>query len=492
MKTAAAWLFVGLSGALLCTSCGGGASGTPAQTQVAPRYHCPMHPSFAQGRKGECPICGMDLVPVPAAKPAEAQAASRYHCPMHPSLAQDGEGECPICGMDLVPAPGAKPAERSPRAIAVAEDKQKVIGLAVTPVTLAERTRALRLLGRVAPDEARTYRINAGVGGSVRDLAPVTTGSRVKRGQVLGSFYGPEAYPIISLFIANIAGKEYVVRRQSEGSMEGEGVSLAYTNIQQRIMQLENIGVSARQREEIARTRKMPDTIEIVSPANGFVLARNVSPGTKFDRGEELFRIADLSRVWVLADVFLHDAAHVRAGMRAQVTIPEQQATLPATVATALPQFDPVTRTMKVKLEVANPGHALRPDMFVDVLLAVEHRPALVVPTDAVLDSGLAKTVFVESAPGRFEARRVETGASHDGQIEIVKGLSAGERVVTAGTFFLDSESRMRSSASGAAAANDAPVPTGHEHPDGGAGPSTGRAGARDEEAIHALAGSAR
>jgi len=259
-------------------------------------------------------------------------------------------------------------------------------------------------------------------------------------------------------------------------------------------MQLENYGVSALQREEIARTRKMPDTIKIVAPAAGFVLARNVSPGMKFERGAELYRIADLRRVWIVADVFPHDARHVRPGMKATVSVPEQDVTLPATVAEILPQFDPASRTLKVRLEVDNPGYVLRPDMFVDVGLAVSLPPGIAVPADAVIDSGLAKTVFVQSDAGVFEPRRVETGWRSGDQVEIVKGLSPGEQIVTSGTFFLDSESRMRLSSSGAAVAKGAaPDPTGHEHPHGGAGVAPrARDGAGHEEGTNAHAGDAR
>ena len=245
---------------------------------------------------------------------------------------------------------------------------------------------------------------------------------------------------------------------------------------------MENFGVSAQQRKEIMQERRVPDTIKIVSPADGFVLARNVFPGMKFDRGFELYRIADLRKVWVLADVFPQDARHVRPGMRAEVSVPEQDVKLPAVVKEILPQFDAATRTLKVKLALDNPGYVLRPDMFVEVSLAVALPSAVVVPSDAVVDSGLVKRVFVQSGEGLFEPRRVETGWRAGDRVEIVKGLSAGEIVVTSGTFFLDSETRMRSPPSGAAA-TDPPVPTGHGSR-GGAGASL--------EGVHARAGDAR
>ncbi len=396
---------------------------------------------------------------------AAADAAAKFNCPMHPGIVQDGEGQCPVCGMKLLPVRAADGGARAgPGAMAVGADKQKVLGILVSPVRRAPGARTLRALGRVAPDEARLYKLNAGVAGSVRDVPAVATGSRVRKGQVLGSFYAPDAISVMQLFVLNTQGYDRLKPRsfKADGSPEGDGKGEDETdvnrkngvtykaNIQQRVMQLENFGVSAQQREEIARAGRVPDTIQIVSPADGFVLARSVFPGLKFDRGFEFYRIADLRRVWVLADVFLQDAPHVRPGMRGEVSVPDAGVKLPATVAEILPQVDPATRTLKLKLTLDNPGHVLRPDMFVDVTLGVELPAALVVPADAIVDSGLARTVFVESGEGVFEPRRVETGWRADGQVEVVKGLTPGERIVTSGTFFLDSESRLKAASRGA------------------------------------------
>ncbi|HET9597675.1 MAG TPA: efflux RND transporter periplasmic adaptor subunit, partial [Anaeromyxobacteraceae bacterium] len=435
-----------------------------------------------------------------------AARPGRYTCPMHPEVVSDAEGRCPTCGMKLVRAePPAAPAP----AVAIAPDKQRVLGIAVAPVLQTSGARALRVLGRVAADEAHTYKVNAGISGSIHDVAAVATGSRVRKDQYLGSFYAPDAISVLQLFILNTQGfaRKSAWATNPDGTPRGEGKnevevdlsghaksqsSLQNANIQQRVMQLENMGISARQRTEIANAGQLPDTIRIYAPADGFVLARAVFPGLKFDRGFEFYRIADLHKVWVLADVFPQDAQHVRAGMAARVSVPEQHVTLPAKVVEILPQFDAATRTLKVKLAVDNPALLLRPDMFVDVAVRVDLAPALVVPADAVVDSGLAKRVFVQTADGSFEARAVETGWRSGDQVEIVKGLREGERVVTSGTFFLDSETRMRSPVSGAAAAGPASVPSGAS-PRGGAGDVRhAHASAAGEEGMHRHGGEAR
>jgi membrane fusion protein, copper/silver efflux system len=206
--------------------------------------------------------------------------------------------------------------------------------------------------------------------------------------------------------------------------------------------------MSRTQIEEIRRTRVVPSTIRIVAPAAGFVIARTLTAGEKITSGQELFQIADLRRVWILADVPGAEAAQVRAGMTAEVSAPGRRSAIRATVSRAVvPQFDPLNQAAKVRLEADNPGFTLRPDMFVDVYLPIALPPAIAVPVDAVLDAGLKKRVFVERADGAFEPREVETGWRFGDRVEIVNGLSDGDRVVVAGTFLLDSESRMRHAA---------------------------------------------
>jgi Cu(I)/Ag(I) efflux system membrane fusion protein len=472
MKITSGALLVALCSALLALSWPGGLLPAAAAAPAAVQYSCPMHPSFIQDHLGDCPACGMKLVPV---KPPEA-----------------------------APGPAAAPAGGAMR---IGAGKQQILGIGVTPVQRSAGARALRVLGRVAVDEARLYKLNAGMGGSVRDVAPVAAGSRVRKGQVLGSFYAPDALSMMQLFIVNTQGYDRIKmgKTKADGTPSGEGhgednvagvrrgAGLQQSNIQQRVMQLENLGVSEEQREEMTRTGLIPETVKLVSPADGVVLARGVYPGLKFDRGFEFFRIADLRRVWVLADVFLQDAGHVRVGMGAEVSIPEQRVTLPGRVTEILPQFDAATRTLKVKVALDNPGFVLRPDMFVDVALRVALPDGVVVPSDAVVDSGLSKRVFVQTAEGVFEPRAVETGWRSGDQVEVVTGLRPGELVVSSGTFFLDSETRMRSPTSGAAAANGSmPAPSGHRPP-GGAGASTeAQAGAARAEAVPARAGDGR
>jgi RND family efflux transporter MFP subunit len=220
-------------------------------------------------------------------------------------------------------------------------------------------------------------------------------------------------------------------------------------NIKQYRDSLRNIGMSDVQIEEIAETRAYAESIQIRSPANGFVTVRNVSTGLRFDKGTELYRIADLSRVWILADLFENEASYFKPGRTVKVTLREQKKTFTAKVSAVLPQFDPATRTLKLRLEVENPGYTLRPDMFVDVSIPVTFPPAVIVPADAVLDAGIKKTVFVDRGNGIFEPRLVETGWRFGNRVEIKSGLKPGERIVVSGNFLIDSESKMELAAAG-------------------------------------------
>jgi multidrug efflux pump subunit AcrA (membrane-fusion protein) len=164
----------------------------------------------------------------------------------------------------------------------------------------------------------------------------------------------------------------------------------------------------------------------------------------------EFYRITDLSHVWIVADLFESEAQYFRPGARARIELPNLKRGVSARVSTLLPQIDPSARTLKLRLEADNSSFALRPGMFVDVELTVATPPGLSLPADAVLDSGLSKRVFVDLGNGIFAPRRVETGERFGDRVQILKGLVEGETVVASGTFLVDSESRLRSTAESA------------------------------------------
>jgi Cu(I)/Ag(I) efflux system membrane fusion protein len=316
--------------------------------------------------------------------------------------------------------------------IHIEADKQQLIGVRVVPVELSSGTREIRLTGRVTADETRIYRVNAGVDGWVQQTFGDSVGTQVKKEQRLASFYSRELWAAQQSYLAGTYG--------TSPSKEPAQGSPAVAD------RLRNLGVSEEQIKELSQSRQSSTTASISSPADGFIMFRNISPGEKFDRGMEFYRIVDLSNVWILADVFENDTQYYRPGTMATVTLPQGKK-LHARVSNVLPQIDPATRTLKLRLEANNPGFVLRPDMFVDVEFSVRLPVGLNVPADALIDTGLKKRVFVESGPGMFEAREVETGWRFGDRIEIVRGLHAGDRVVSGGTFLVDSESKIEAAA---------------------------------------------
>jgi Cu(I)/Ag(I) efflux system membrane fusion protein len=327
-----------------------------------------------------------------------------------------------------------------PGTVRISEANRKRMGIHLETVERKSHKQIIRLLGRVTADETRIYRINAAVEGWIRDVTEVTTGSRVGRDRVLAWFYSPEFLSAQQAYIYALSSMDRFQASRKEPTAQ---IALTRLNIQQYKDSLRNLGMSDIQIEQIGETRQYTESIEIRAPAGGFVTFRNITKGLRFEKGTELFRIVDLSRIWILADVYENDIGGIRPGTNVKVILKQQQKVIPARVSDILPQFDAATRTMKVRLEAENPGFVLRPDMFVDLVFPLETSEALTVPAEAVIDSGLRKTVYVESGRDFLQPREIETGRRYGNRVEIVRGLVPGERIVVSGNFLIDAESKM-------------------------------------------------
>ncbi len=378
-----------------------------------------------------------------------AHAGTVYTCPMHPDYHSDHPGTCPVCGMALeaVRAEGATGGDDSDApphgSVHVSSERQQAIGVRVGVVGRAAGSRSLRTTGRVIADENRTYPIVAAVSGWIRNVESVTAGDTVKKDQVLASLFAPDAQ-FETAQQSYYSGLEMLYRVAGGQPQSSHDSGRALQEIERLADGLRSLGVSNAQVRELSKRRELVHDIRVESPVDGVMLKRGVTPGLRFDRGFEFYRIADLNRVWILADVYAHQLPFVRGGASARITTAEESHALSATVSTSEPIFDETTQTLKVRLEAANPRFALKPGMFVDVEFAVASPSTLVVPADAIVDSGLRKTVFVECGEGSFEPRLIETGSRIGDDVEVKKGLMAGERIVISGTFFIDSESRLK------------------------------------------------
>lgn len=370
--------------------------------------------------------------------------------PMNPAIHASEPGIAP-CGMPLEPVyEGGQPAagegaaslaSKPPGSVSVLPDVQQLAGVRVETAGVRSVSHTLRLFGRVAADEARIYRLYSVTEGWIRQISPAATGSLVKKDELLASYYSQD---ILGPQQAHLYALEALDRFVESKTASAEQLQLNRKNVRTTRQQLLNLGMGETQVAELERTRQATQTVELRAPASGFVLMRNASMGQRFDRTTELYVVADLEHVWFLVDTFGDDVEHLAPGTRVTVRLAGGGETVAAVVSRVLPQFDPATRTLKVRLEAPNPRFAFRPDMFVDVEVPVTRPPALVIPAAGVLDSGLEKTVFVDHGDGFFERRPVTTGWRAGGFVQVLTGLTSGERVAVSGNFLLDSESRMR------------------------------------------------
>jgi membrane fusion protein, copper/silver efflux system len=380
----------------------------------------------------------------PASSRPPARRVLYYVDPMHPAYKSDKPGIAPDCGMQLEPvyADGAgatlvaASAPIGSDVVSIDPYAQQLLGIRVATVETTSATRTLRIPGRVAVDETRVYRINAGVPGFVKETYDDVVGSYVKKDQRLAKINSPEFASAIGGYLS--ASERPQAPPSKEAAMHGQA------SIQTWQDHLRGLGISDAQLQEITSTRTIPEDVYVLSPTDGFILTRSISPGQRFDRPMEFYRIADLSQVWIVADLFESEAEHIHPGAIARITLPDQRS-FSARVSDVLPQIDSNTRTLTLRLEADNKDLALRPNMIVDVDLAVKGPSGLSVPAEAVVDSGVSKRVFVDRGNGLFEPRHVETGQPFGDRVQILSGLVKGERVVASGTFLVDSESRLRS-----------------------------------------------
>lgn len=385
-----------------------------------------------------------------------------YVDPMHPSYKSDKPGIAPDCGMPLVPVyieDGGNAQTSSPLAnlpvgaVTIDAATQRLMGLRVAPVEKTGSTRIVRVIGRVAPEDTRVYKVNSGLEGFIRETYNDSVGMLVKKDQKLASYYSPDFLAVASGFLAaservpGSTGSDGNRTMPFPGAVSKQGVS----SMQGYTDRLRNLGMSDVQIKRVADTRQLPDSIDVVAPADGFILARNISPGEHFDHDMEFYRVADLSRVWVVAEIYEQDAPYLRPGGLGQIDLKGEGRQLTARIADSLPQSVGSGGTVKFRLEVDNPKFILRPEMVVDVELPIHLPPAVTVPVDALIDSGAHARVYVEHGEGTFEPREVETGWRFGERVEILRGVLPGERVVVEATFLVDSESRLKKPAFGPA-----------------------------------------
>jgi len=363
--------------------------------------------------------------------PAEQHASHEetlWTCGMHPQVVEHEPGTCPICGMDLVPVY----ADQLSAGASVTIDPLVVqnMGVRLQRVKREPLFRHVRTIGTVDVAEDAVSVVNPRFSGWVERIYADKTGDAIEAGQPLVDIYSPELVA---------AQEEYLLAIRARGAKSELARSAR--------RKLELLGLDARDVKALASSGRVQRAVPIRAPRSGYVLHKNVVEGARVPAGQDLYTIGDLSRIWVQAEVYEHDAPWVEVGQPAQMELTYARGgAIEGSVAYVYPTVNEVSRTLTVRLEFPNPDLRLKPGMFATVYIQFQRvDDSLVVPTEAILHSGRREIVFVSLGEGHFEPREITTGLVGDQHTtQVLSGLREGELVVTSGQFLLDSESQLQ------------------------------------------------
>jgi len=371
---------------------------------------------------------------------------TQYTCPMHPFIIKDKPGACPICGMSLVPIlkaddqAGSGQDQQMLAHLSLSPTQQVMANVATTAVKKESFAKEVAAVGIVAYDQARQAKVTAWVAGRIDRLYVNRVGDWVSRNRPVAELYSPD---LVS------AQQEYLLALKSRDSLKdspinaisqgGEGL---VASARQR---LKLMGVKDSQIASLARTGVPHIRLPVYTPLSGVVIEKLVLVGQYVNVGDPLFSIADLSTVWVDVEVYENEFPAIQIGQKVEFSSESYPGvTFSGKVSFIYPFLDPKTRTVKVRVELPNPGGKLKPDMFMRGLIKAPQGIALTVPVTAVLDTGKRQVVWVESKPGIFMPRDVKTGDRSGDRIRILSGLKEGELVAVSGGYLIDSEAQLK------------------------------------------------
>jgi len=328
-----------------------------------------------------------------------------------------------------------------PGTVTISPERIQMLGVRTEAVARRSMAHTVRAVGTVAADERRIGVVNPKFEGWIEKLLVNTTGQSVRRGERLLEVYSPDLV---------LAQREYLVARSAATDM-AHADAMARDNTEAiadaALARLKNWDISADQLARLQRTGSATRTLTLRAPIAGVVMDKQALEGLHFAAGDMLYRIADLSTVWLLADVYEQDLAQIRQGQSATISVQAYPGRVfEGRVAFIYPTVNAQTRTAKVRIEVPNPELLLKTDMYATVEIAapVESASVLVVPDSAVLDTGTRQTVLVDRGEGRFEPRAVKLAARAGGFAAVLDGVREGEKVVTGANFLIDAESNLR------------------------------------------------
>ena len=434
------WALIGLSAALALgawVSFIGHRGDSHAQATV--QYRCPMHPQIVSPTKGECPICGMDLEPIPVTTtPPTATpgaTAQQYTCPMHPEVVQDHPGTCPRCKMKLVPLEVKAPQGPLPEGVVpvtLSLERQQAIGLRYTAVKEADVSGALRVAASIVLPERGQARVHLRTPGFVEAISVSETGVKVRVGQELARVYSPPVLEAENELLAALTFGDSGAR-QVQAAKEKLGL----------------LGVPDATIEQVVKTKSAVRAFPVTAPVSGYVTLKNAVLGAYVSSDVPLYEITDLSKVYVVAEVYAGDAPSVGVGTPGTFSLATRaDVRVSGAVDLVYPQVSAEARTVKVRMVLPNEKNLLQPGQIGWVEFERPARKARAVPRDAVIDTGTQRYVFVDEGRGTLAPRLVELGEDLGAELEVKGALAPGERVVSGAAFLVDSESRLQASLS--------------------------------------------
>jgi len=429
-----------------------------------------MNPQHHYNQPGKAPD-GMDLVPqdakptaIPTDQKADAPAADTnkmagmpakdserkilyWYDPMHPAYTSDKPGIAPDCGMALVPkyADDQAMARMPSGTITISPEKQVLAGVRTAIVERKPLVRDIRTTAQIVADETRIAHVHVKVAGYVDKVYVDFVGQLVKKGQPLFTLYSPD---LVS------TQEEYLIAKRGNATL-GNAPFQEIADGSQSLLQsarerLKLWDISDDQIKELDATGKVSKDLTFYSPITGFVTDRKVFPQTSVTPDTELYTVSDLSTVWADVDIYEYEVPFVHLGQRVTLTLSYSPGkTYTGNISYVYPTVDPQTRTVKVRVQLPNPGFVLKPQMFADAQVRVDYGTKILVPEEAVLDSGTEQHVFVVHQGGVFEPRKVTVGPVVDNNAVILSGLKPGETIVVSGNFLIDSESGLKDAMSG-------------------------------------------
>ena len=375
-----------------------------------------------------------------------------YQCSMHPNIVSDKPGKCPICGMELQPVTAVEAKGIAGRAaVQLTEQQRQLINMRTTPVKQEEVNRTVRAVGTVAYDQSKVAEITSRVMGWVEKLYVDKPGEKVEQGQALMELYSPDLYSAAQDYLLAFRAAKSAGRAGS-GRFAETRSSGAEDLLDSARKRLELFGITSEQIDKIEKAGSAKTAIPITAPISGTVVEKNVVQGQMIQPNMPLYRIADLSQVWIEAEVYESELPLVKVGQEVKVAVGSYaDRTFTGKVDFIYPFLQGKTRTAKVRIVLENPEGILKPNMYANVELESGLGQELVIPASAVFDTGKRQYVFVQQDEGLFVPKEIELGPKVGDEVVVRSGLEAGQEVVVNGTFLLDSESQLKAAASGGA-----------------------------------------